>query len=170
MNSMEQQYSATITNSAVTLALLFSCVASKYFKAQYFLHRLLVSDIVNLCIKMLHLFSSDYFVIIDSELQTFVEQVSKAGQNLFVDCPLLRLYKSYFHCTYSLLTTSFKSLVPTSWVIIWTILFLINLIWECLAYEVFLIWFTLLLVKPIQNNLNRYPSVVLTSTLPSISV
>lgn len=57
--------------------------------------------------------------------------------------------------TYNLLTTSFKSFVPTSWVIMSTIFFLINFTCECLAYDVFLIWLVRLLVKPMQNNLKR---------------
>lgn len=72
--------------------------------------------------------------------------------------------------TYILLTTSLRSLVWTSRVMI-SIIFL--RIWRtcwCWAYEVFLIWLVRFFVKPTQNRRSRYPSVVFTSTWASIIV
>ena len=72
--------------------------------------------------------------------------------------------------TYSLLTTSLRSLDATSRCITSTILRRIARTCVVCAYAVFLTWFCRRWVNPIQNSLSRNPSVVFTSTWASIIV
>ena len=72
--------------------------------------------------------------------------------------------------TYSLATKACKSQVEASLIMISNIFLRMALTCEVKAYVVFLIWLGRRAVKPMANNLNKYPSEVLTSTLASMRV
>ena len=100
------QYSSVITISAVILAPLLGHIASKYLMAwQHTIFGIFFAQIVgqvtlvNLCIQMLSMFSSQLFcnhrlISTPCPPPPLMEQVHKAGQTLFVE---RTLYKKDFY-------------------------------------------------------------------------